>query len=207
MPTTTADNSKLPPYDTWMMLNTAAWCHRMSATITHAACEEYQHHSVQKSGDLRCQGCGGLDHQVAPQLVQIGYPLELDGGVDAAVGPISGLAALDNDVIDGFYGDPAVNDDFNDVEIDLSDEQLLQLFPELAGGDEITEEEERRFKKYQTKTPRREIYRGRCQRCGGFMDNTRERQDDNVWRCLACGWRDGREYRQNRKIHAIEGIR
>lgn len=207
MPTTTADNTRLSPYDTWMMLNAAAWCHRLSATITHATCEENQHYSAKKCGDLRCQGCGGLEHQVAPQLAQIRHPLELDGGGDTtAAESISGFAALNN-VIDGLYDNPTAADEFIDVEIDLSDEQLLQLFPELAGGDEITEEEERRFKEYQTEAPRREVYRGSCQRCGGFMDNVREFQDNNVWRCLACGWRDGREYRQNRKIHATEGIR
>jgi len=40
--------------------------------------------------------------------------------------------------------------------------------------------------------PRRyAVYQGRCKRCGGYMDNTREMQnelvDEDVQRCLSCG--------------------
>jgi len=47
------------------------------------------------------------------------------------------------------------------------------------------------------------VFMGRCRRCGGWMQNTIERhggeRDDNVYRCIACGWRTSPEYEANRK--------
>ncbi len=56
------------------------------------------------------------------------------------------------------------------------------------------------------------VYQGRCIRCGGYMDNTREegtdeKWDDDVYRCLACGWRTSPAYAWNRENPAVAGWR
>ena len=89
-----------------------------------------------------------------------------------------------------------------DCDVDLDDEALLALFPEL---DEDPWPDYSRVREYQEEAPRQAVYRGRCVKCGGCMDNTRELQDDNVFRCLACSWRTSPEYERNRKIHAAGG--
>lgn len=171
----------------WQATHGVAWCQRMSATISHATCEENKRRSVNKYGDLRCQGCGGLDNQNESQelkTVCTWNTEELSATrPDAAPGSASAtaendpFAALDN-IIDQLYEDPMPGDDFDDVELDLTDDELLQLFPEFA---EDTPSDFPRFKEYQTAAPRRAVYRGRCTKCGGYMEDTRERHDNNVF--------------------------
>ncbi|MBI2354260.1 MAG: hypothetical protein HYV06_04380 [Deltaproteobacteria bacterium] len=189
----------------WQAEHVVIWCHRLSATISHAVCEDNQRLSA---GDLRCHGCSGLDNQAEARPVRPALAIVWDAGKDPAEATdnrIEGLDTLD-EVIDGLYEKPSPGDDFDDVELDLDDEELLKLFPELAGGDEDIEPDYPRFTEYQTTAPRRAVYRGRCKRCGGYMEDTREHQDDNVFRCLACGWRTGPEYVRNRAIHASGGM-
>lgn len=218
MRTTTVDT--VPPLDlyaAWQAVNGAVYCERLQATITPAMCEENQKKSTAKWGDLRCHACGGLHNQTRPieqKRLLLDLAWNLDEPAEAVPksaldctgpdDPISDFAALDQ-VIEEMYQDPAPADDFEDLEVDLDDEQLLALFPELAEPDEITQETELRYKEYQAKAPRRAVYHGRCQRCGGWMDNIREHQDDNVFRCFLCGWRTGPEYKQNREIYGMGG--
>lgn len=191
---------------TWQAANSAAWCHRLTATITHHACEENQYRSTHKYGDLRCQGCGGLGNQTAgPTLVVVcdadkgaDEPSVLDNGADQD----AGFVALD-EIIDGLNEELLPSDNFDDVEIDLEDDELLALFPELAKDPWPVFP---RFSEYQTEAPRRAVYRGRCKKCGGYMENTRERHDDNVFRCLGCGWRTSPDYERNRAIYAAGGV-
>lgn len=216
MTTATAHSlTPLDPYAAWMAENGAAYCHRMTATITLKQCEYQQ---SKNSNDCRCRGCVGLFNQ--DEIKQVRRSLALIRSVDKMIETaeanapkpvksdkqMDGMAALD-EIIEDLYANPLDSDDFEDVELDLDDEQLLALFPELAN----TEEEDNeinypRFTEYQTAMPQYAVYRGRCKKCGGYVQNTRERQDDKVFHCLECGWRTGPEYESNRALNAAGGI-
>lgn len=201
--------SSIADYAAWQAANEAAYCQRMCATITPATCLTNMYKSNGKDADCRCHGCGGLDNQ--PQPVRPLYVLDCEenstpvpetpSGSASTAAESDAFTALD-EVIDGLYENPLPGDDFDDVEIDLVDDELLALFPELAKD---PWPEYPRFSEYQTEAPRHAVYRGRCIKCGGYVDNIRERQDDNVFRCLACGWRTSPEYERNRAIHSAGG--
>ncbi len=189
----------------WLAGNGAAWCHRMEATISHATCEENQRRSTHKCGDLRCHGCGGLDNQVEPYPERPALAVVWDDDKEPDEPPVAEASAgiCAPDPRGGLNEDPFPADVFDDVELDIDeDEELLKLFPELA---EDPWPDYLRASEYQTEAPRRAVYRGRCKRCGGYVEDTRERQDDNVFRCLACGWRTSPENERNRDIHAAGG--
>jgi len=192
-----AHNPQSDPFAAWQASNGAAWCRRLSATISHATCKANQHNSNHKFGDFRCQGCGGLDNQKErPALALVWDTVTGRSSSTARDDQIEDLDALD-ETIDGHYEN-------SDLDDDLDDEQLLALFPELARDeDDDSSPGFQRFSEYQEAAPRYAVYRGRCKKCGGFVENTRERQDDNVFRCLACGWRTGVEYENNRTIHGV----
>lgn len=193
------------PFAAWQIENAAARCNRMAAIITAADCERNRN---QIYVDCRCNGCGGLDNQTAPPSLALVW--DADKITTTETDTPSGSAATDDwltvldEIIDGLYEDPEPGDDFEDVEVDLDDEELLKLFPELA---EDPWPAYPRFNEYQKEAPRRAAYRGRCTRCRGYMDNAREHQDDNVFRCVACGWRTSPEYEHNRSIHAVGGLK
>lgn len=223
-----AHNLPLDPYLAWQALNGAAHCHRLSAKITKNQCE-INSQSARSFGDWGGCECSSACHGLQDQNLSVkpakAPPVLLwDNGSNemppetedcTIVAPaiacppddeIDGLAALD-EIIDRLYDDPAPNDDFTDIELDLDDEQLLALFPELAKDkDDDNLQDFQRFTEYQEAAPRYAIYRGRCKRCGGYVANTRERHDDNVFRCLECGWRTGIEYERNRSICAVGGV-
>jgi len=182
----------------WRLANDVAWCRRLSASITQAACEMNRNMAKANGAfdDCRCKTCGGLENQ-ADRLPDRPMFDELP-----ADDHIEGLAALD-ELIDGLYEEPAPGDDFDDVELDLDEDELLALFPELAGKEEP---EQRPFNEHRTAAPRRAVYRRKCIRCEGYMDNIREGHDDTVFRCLNCGWRDSDKYARNRAIHAAGGV-
>jgi hypothetical protein len=208
-----AHSSPVDPYLLWQAQNGAAFCNRMSATITAITCENNR----KKTGiDCRCNGCAGLHDQEQPLPKQsaIGWYFDEKPETEPATPPGSAssatkkdaLAALD-EIIDDLYASPLPGDDFDDVELDLDDEQLLALFPELAQSEkEDSEINFPRFIEYQTAMPRYAVYKGRCKKCGGYVENVRERQDDNVYRCLSCGWRTGLEYENNREHYSKGGV-
>lgn len=203
-----AHNPQLDPFIAWQAANGAAWCGRMAATITAAHCDQNRHKAYV---DCRCNGCSGLDKQtplLPPKPPALALILDADRtaarkpqtvlDISGTDDPADGLGDQDK-IIDDFHENPASGDDFDDVEVDLEDEMLLALFPELA---EDPWPEEPRFSEYQTEAPRRAVYHGRCQKCGGWVEDTRERHDDNVFHCLSCGWRTSPEYQRNRAIQA-----
>lgn len=182
----TADCITADPYALWQASNGAARCDRMAAVITAADCERNR---TQIDADCRCSGCGGLDNQ---QMFDAATP------PSTTIDDAQEFAFVDQD--------PEENDpceDLVDFDVDFDDEALLALFPEL---DEDPWPEYSRVREYQEEAPRRAVYRGRCVKCGGYMENTREHQDDNVFHCLACSWRTSPEYERNRKIHAAWGM-
>lgn len=198
MTLTNADIEQFESSDAWLAMNVTAWCNRMSATLSTAACEQHRNNPL----NGRCFRCGGLEDQT-PQNTE---PQELNITVDDDC--IEGLEALDK-IIDGLYDDPAPGDDFDDVDLDLDDEQLLALFPEFVEvTDKFADTETNfpRFTEYQTAAKRRATYKGRCKRCNGYMENIREFQDDNVFHCLACGWRTAPGYESNRALHTAGGL-
>lgn len=77
----------LTDYDEWYAVHSAAWCHRMAARITAAACERNRKKSRGIWEDYRCAGCGGLDNQ--PEPIRDGGPvlMLLPGGLDDYQGP------------------------------------------------------------------------------------------------------------------------
>ena len=180
----------------WLAANGAAWCHRHNATITPAACLANMCISEGKGSTSRCSGCNGLDNQPEPDRAFL--PPVMAGDPEAAESLNDGFAALD-EIINQHFENPAASDDFDDVEVDLDDAALLALFPELYEGDDTYFPA---FKEYQTPAPRYAVYKGRCKRCGGFVENVREWHDDNVFHCLNCGWRVGVQYEENRLLRA-----
>lgn len=216
MTTATAHSeTPLDPYVAWQAANGAAYCHRMSVTITQKQCEYQQSKS---SNDYRCRGCVGLFNQdeIKPVRRSLALIRSVDKMIETAEAnapkqvksdeQLEGMNALDQ-IIDGMYANPLPGDDFYDVELDLDNEQLLALFPELAN----TEQEDNeinypRFTEYQEAAPRYAVYHGRCKKCGGYVQNTRERQDDKVFHCLECGWRTGPEYENNRALKTAGGM-
>lgn len=198
------------PFLAWQAANGAARCERMAATITAAACEQNQREGSNR--DCRCTGCGGLNNQTPPpKLEPPALVLAWDADKPAATDCQSttsaddnyfdGLVALD-EIIDGLYKDPVPGDSFDDVELDLDDETLLALFPELA-VDEDTEPDFPRFPERQEAAKRYAVYQGRCKKCGGYVENYREWHDDEAFRCLSCGWRTGVEYENNRAMFEV----
>lgn len=182
----------------WFESNTTARCIRLSSTITIATCEANRAKSENKGTDYRCAGCNGLADQPEPGRSFLPLIIAAEPELDEKLN--DGFAALDEIIAQHFeHPDPA--DDFDNVELELDDEALLALFPELYKGDDDTEPESPRFTERQTAQPRYAVYKGRCKRCGGYMDNIREWYDDNVFRCLACGWRTAPEYENNRAIN------
>jgi hypothetical protein len=205
-------NPPLDSYSAWQATHGAAWCHSLSATITAATCAKNQEYT---GLDCRCNGCGGLNNQVPPQQTLPALALVWDADKTTVTDRlpttpdkdlIEGLDALD-EIIDGLYEDPAPGDNFEDIDLELDDEELLKLFPELAGDDDPEKLIPQRFTSYQEAAPRRAVYHGRCERCTGYMENVSEWHDDNVFRCNACGWRTGPAYQRNRAIHAAGGMR
>lgn len=178
---------------------------RLAATITHATCEENQRQSTHKYGDLRCQGCGGLDNQrLAPlsgrersvlRLICNAEPepepeaAQTDAKAEAVVNAPERTtgAVLDDDTIDDFLADMFPEDDEED------EASTEQRFVELA------DPPERRCRRVA-------VYVGRCRRCGGYMTNDLERhdgiKDDDIYRCFTCGWRTSPGYENNRVLFA-----
>lgn len=186
------NNPSLDPFTAWQDTNGAILCDRMSAIISAADCERNRN---QTYVDCRCKGCGGLENQHGYVIPNIRPDFEWDNNQN------EGFDVLD-EIIDSLYEDPAPGDDFDDVELDIDDETLLKLFPELA----MEEDDgiEKLFAEYQEPMPRYAVYHGRCKRCGtGYMENTREWHDDNVFHCLECGWRTGPEYESNRAMKGV----
>jgi len=195
------------PFVAWQSANDVAWCQRLTALLSVTACRQNQ----KRTGlDCRCDGCGGLDNQTAPPRQQLSLILSKSkspviGSAApteplAIAAPMGSFSALD-EVIDNPRADPLTGDDSDSTE--LEDEELLALFPELA---EDPWPDYPRFSEYHDETPRRAVYRGRCKKCGGYMEYARERHDDNVFRCFSCGWRTSPEYERNRAIHAKWGV-
>ena len=92
--------------------------------------------------------------------------------------------------------------------------ELQYLFMEEDEEVETKEEIAALFTKTRdTAKPRRfAVYQGRCTRCGGYVENTREqgidrRWDDDAHRCLACGWRTSPAYAWNRENPHLSGWR
>lgn len=206
---TAHSDQQLDPFTAWQIANGAALCIRMAAIITAANCKLNRE---QTNKDCRCNGCGGLDNQAQPQpaIPKFAWDFEEKDEPEDETPSGSASTAAENDdfsalneIIDDLFENPLPGDDFDDVELDLDDDELLRFFPELA---EDPLPDFPRFSEYQTEAPRHAVYRGRCTKCGGYVDNTRERQDDNVFRCLACGWRTSPEYEHNRAIHAAGGV-
>jgi hypothetical protein len=223
-------------HEAWLALNTA-FCQRHRCRLTVADCDSQRLSSQGESGDLRCQSCGGLDDQ--PEAIdEIGeYGKTTQRHLKLVTPPVSVDAAAQ---IDPFAvmllsilneKDYVVEAEFEPVEEELDyaaayideddlDDEVMQLFPELRGFIEecnstpIAAENESRRERPGSKSnhcrDKYAVYMGRCERCGGYMDNTRETQfaekwDDDVHRCLACGWRTSPAYAWNRENPHLAG--
>lgn len=108
----------------WQGANGAVWCRRMSATITHATCKKNQRRSKQLFGDLRCEGCGGLDNQDYTQPER--QPLTLVW--DAEKEPDGLTTTGDDDDVDEFDGDDNREGTCQYDEEEIED-LLADLFP------------------------------------------------------------------------------
>lgn len=179
----------------WQAVNGAVYCRRMSACLTMTACKQNQCLSYMKGGDARCLGCNGLYDQAESHPEVSFVPAHV---VDSHIEGIEALEEIIKDLCD----DPADDDDFDDLEIDIEDDELLALFPELAADP---------WPDYQPFSERRKAARprlahpGRCKRCNGWMEHAPEPRDFNTFKCINCGWITGDAYERNRAIHAAGG--
>lgn len=190
----------------WQTANSAAWCRRLAATITHAACEENQRRSTHKYGDMRCQGCGGLDNQVAPQPEHPALAVVWDADKGA-----SEQSMADDD------GDLAEIGATDQCGCLLDDEELEDFLAEMFPIDDLDDEDESERERTFLDDPQEPkgrpvpVYVGRCARCGtGYMSNDLETQfdvrDEDVYRCHSCGWRTSPRYENNRILFAAGGV-
>ncbi len=218
-------------YEEWLAVNTAV-CIRQSCRLTVVDCDRQQQKSGGGWGDLRCQGCGGLDNQPERPLLQLVRPAHVDSAPlifdeqeeleeldsvrigEQAPGFEFNLDCLNNV---GNAGDDLDLDSLNALVGDNGElARELQLL--FMGEDEEVEtraEITALFKENKTRHEKSKlysVYQGKCRRCGGYMDNTRENQfrekwDDDVYRCLACGWRTSPAYAWNRNNPHLSGWR
>lgn len=186
----------------WQAAHGAAWCHRLAATITHAACEENQLRSTHKFGDLRCLGCGGLENQAEPRPVR----------------PV--LAAVWDADEEHDEPETAAANNVGDTDRPgggLDDEELEELLADLFPADDSDEDDDKQpapinlDDQPEAKPRSVSVYVGRCARCGsGYMSNDLEKQfnvrDESVYRCHACGWRTSPAYENNRALFAAGGV-
>lgn len=234
MQVVTLDNSL--DYEAWLAVNTA-FCTRHRCRLTAVDCDRQRLNSQGEHSDLRCQGCGGL-HDQPEAIDEIGeYGKATQRHLKLVTPPVSAdaeavldpfavmLLSILNEKYDGVEAEfePMEEElDYVDDYIDEDDldDEVLQLFPELRGFIEecnsapIAAENENLRGKPQLKTKQYRdkyaVYMGRCERCGGYMDNTRETRfagkwDDDVHRCLACGWRTSPAYAWNRENPHLAG--
>lgn len=228
-------------YESWLSVHTG-YCQRHRCRLTAADCDKQRLGSQGECGDLRCQGCGGLDNQPetvdeigeygkARPLLQLVKPFIVEesgtslpslireqseqesclpGGDEELARELQRLFFENED--ESAISNDDVNETADCLDEDDFEDEIMRLFPELREfieesepelidcGCEIDRErigsEAKHGKKYA-------VYMGRCKRCGGYMDNIREMQfvekwDDDVYRCLACGWRTSPAYAWNR---------
>lgn len=188
-------------YAEWQAANGAAWCQRLSATITPATCEQ-QRISGRAASDLRCSGCNGLHDQSEPQPDRPVLTFVQRTAKEPEESPKA-------DACNEGVGIGA--DDRHESLCQLDDEELDDFLAEMF-PDEIDDEEEQGCERHyieeppETKGRRVAVYMGRCSRCGGYMTNDLERhdgiKDDDVYHCFTCGWRTSPEYELNRAIYA-----
>lgn len=185
---------------TWLAVHGAAWCHRLSATITVATCEANRTASAARNSDCRCDGCGGLENQplpgnsFLPPVVTEEQPVEVIGiPVPANRDIPEEPTNQDRDVASA----GAV------ITLNSFHHELMSMLE-----DEIEEPEfdERKPEPVQRKQRLVPVFKGRCRNCNGYMVATQERgegiSDDAVYRCFNCGWRTSPEYQQNRMLAA-----
>ncbi len=200
-----------PEFDAaaWLAVHTG-YCLRHRVSLTPAVCQSNRITSSAPKGDSRCFGCGGLDDQADPVKPAPVLTLILGGAEDRET-----PEALD------FREEEELSDDSDDqgtgsTEITASEFALLDplsqaLLKELiiyreeedTQDTELPEMEMVNLPDYPD-TPRRvAVFTGTCARCGGYMNHAarehgRDGIDDEVYRCLGCGWRTSPVYEENR---------
>lgn len=92
--------------EAWSHDHDVKWCHRMSAKITPEHCQHNRTYSKSTFGDLRCEGCGGLDNQ--PVVKSPGPVLTLITGganVDRQLSESEFVQGYGDDYADGIWPD------------------------------------------------------------------------------------------------------
>lgn len=222
--------------DAWLAAN-AVYCQRHRCLLTVAECAGQRVNSQGEHSDLRCQGCGGLHDQpdaidekgeygkaTQRHLKLVTSPASVDATAEPDPFTVALLSILNTKVegLDVEFGPIKEEPEYADAWIDEDDldDEVMRLFPELqelyaeCGSTPITAENENRGERIGVKSTnchgKYAVYMGRCERCGGYMDNAREREfyekwDDDVHRCLACGWRTSPAYAWNRENPHLAG--
>lgn len=198
----------------WLTENTT-YCIRYKARLSLDACEINRKHSGE---DLRCADCGGLFNQgdyMASSLPRLVRPENIDcPGQEAS--PDDGQNGEDQESelsMEAGPDDPGEDlSCLDDLEIELSDEQLEALYPgfheemnEICGSEAsenyVVYHGDRRSRR-KGQVLKVAVFMGRCRKCGGYMMNAPEKQfeikDDSVYRCFTCGWRTSPGYEFNR---------
>lgn len=199
MPNVQTYNISSEACNAWLESNRAAWCHRLSAVITLAACETNRAVSSKKNSDCRCDGCDNLYNQPEPGgsfLPCVVHP-ETAPPEDIETIP----ANEETDCLGEWQAE--------ERETQKSAEHLNGFHHELLNllEEELEEfEPDRKPEANQPINSRVPVFIGRCSHCKGYMVATREIRDgilDNaVYRCFNCGWRTSPGYLQNRMLAA-----
>jgi hypothetical protein len=200
-----AHNDFADLHEAWLETHGAAWCHRLTATITAATCTVNRSRLKSYSTDCRCAGCNGLDDQPGAGLSFLPLVLVEDPEVDECPA--------------GIQEEPEEECDLSDVEEDDLDEDDLDVCIDKGGLSDfnrkmlgILQSEPERSELEPLTVPGKKggrlhaVFVGRCPRCRGFMIPSPEYQGDQrdtgVYRCQACGWRTSPIYEQNRMLFA-----
>lgn len=179
--------SSIPLIEQWLEEHSQI-CRRLHVRLAPRACQ-----AAASADPDRCAGCGGLHDQSGPVLKLVqetapGLPLAASIPVSEDVGTFSAEEDFPEDQ-EEFALRPL------DIPLGLKGE-LLSIFAEW---------DEELLPERKAKKSRRggvAVFLGRCRRCGGYMLNAIEKQmgtrDEEVYRCVCCGWRTSPIYEFNR---------
>ena len=204
----------------WLSMHTR-YCLRYRARLTADTCQKNSKASATLGGDLRCFGCFGLQDQpeLSPKkpvftVIQGGAGNEVNWSLEPQPPPADTWNQIE------LWEEPEPEkpkaqepDRVSPVITDsLTYELLASLNAWVEDEDEKPEKNEAPRRRVALpdipdQARRVKVYTGHCERCKGFMMYTAKETgndgiDDEVYRCIGCGWRVSPVYQENRRTGA-----
>ena len=166
----------------WLSEN-AMYCNRQGLRVTPAHCEEYR----KIHAESRCRGCGGLEER--RRDLEYKEPVVFFSDPEPEAVMTTALAEalqeiLDCDMVAGNQAGSEMSA-FQRELLSLLEDDPEELIVERRPKSKVS----RRYARFM----------GRCPKCRGYMVNSPERHDDDVYRCFTCGHRTSPEYQWNRQ--------